>query len=61
MCLKQAHPNPPQVTHKFGIAALKQAVDWFGYHGGNCRSLFCPLTESETKQLRNDFTSSGWL
>ncbi|KAK1166550.1 4-hydroxy-2-oxoglutarate aldolase, mitochondrial [Acipenser oxyrinchus oxyrinchus] len=49
------------VTRKFGIAALKQAMDWFGYHGGNCRSPLCPLTESETKQLQSDFTSNGWL
>ncbi|XP_023676040.1 4-hydroxy-2-oxoglutarate aldolase, mitochondrial [Paramormyrops kingsleyae] len=49
------------VTRKFGVAALKQAMGWFGYHGGECRSPLRPLSEAEAKLLRKDFTSSGWL
>ncbi|KAG7492609.1 hypothetical protein MATL_G00016050 [Megalops atlanticus] len=49
------------VTRKFGVAALKQAMDWFGYHGGVCRAPLRPLSESEVKMLRQDFSSNGWL
>ncbi|XP_064418985.1 4-hydroxy-2-oxoglutarate aldolase, mitochondrial [Latimeria chalumnae] len=49
------------VTKKFGIPALKQAMEWFGYYGGPCRSPLHPLTEAETKELRKDFASNGWL
>ncbi|KAJ8264516.1 hypothetical protein GJAV_G00150200 [Gymnothorax javanicus] len=49
------------VTRKFGVAALKQAMEWFGYHGGRCRSPLLPLSEVETKALRQDFSSNGWL
>lgn len=50
-----------QVTRKLGVPALKQAMEWFGFHGGACRSPLQPLTEAETQQLRRDFTSNGWL
>ncbi|KAG5855276.1 4-hydroxy-2-oxoglutarate aldolase, mitochondrial [Anguilla anguilla] len=49
------------VTRKFGVAALKQAMEWFGFHGGVCRSPLQPLSEAEAKALRQDFSSNGWL
>ncbi|XP_038678310.1 4-hydroxy-2-oxoglutarate aldolase, mitochondrial [Scyliorhinus canicula] len=49
------------VTQKFGIAALKEAMGWFGYYGGLCRAPLLPLTEAERKDLRNNFASNGWL
>uniref|UniRef100_H2SPI9 4-hydroxy-2-oxoglutarate aldolase, mitochondrial n=2 Tax=Takifugu rubripes TaxID=31033 RepID=H2SPI9_TAKRU len=49
------------VTRKLGVPALKQAMEWFGFHGGACRSPLQPLTEAETQQLRRDFCSNGWL
>uniref|UniRef100_A0A3Q1FX26 4-hydroxy-2-oxoglutarate aldolase, mitochondrial n=1 Tax=Acanthochromis polyacanthus TaxID=80966 RepID=A0A3Q1FX26_9TELE len=49
------------VTRKLGVPALKQAMEWFGFHGGACRSPLQPLTEAETQQLRQDFSSNGWL
>ncbi|XP_078421218.1 4-hydroxy-2-oxoglutarate aldolase, mitochondrial [Cetorhinus maximus] len=49
------------VTQKFGIAALKEAMEWFGYYGGLCRAPLLTLTEVERKDLRNDFASNGWL
>ncbi|XP_030637381.1 4-hydroxy-2-oxoglutarate aldolase, mitochondrial [Chanos chanos] len=49
------------VTRKFGVPALKAAMEWFGYHGGVCRSPLQPLSEAESQQVRQDFTSNGWL
>ncbi|OCT71714.1 hypothetical protein XELAEV_18034692mg [Xenopus laevis] len=49
------------VTRKFGIPGLKQAMDWFGFNGGKCRSPLLPLTEQEIKELRHIFTVNGWL
>jgi len=49
------------VTRKLGVPALKQAMEWFGLHGGACRSPLQPLSEAETQQLRRDFSSNGWL
>ncbi|XP_028829889.1 4-hydroxy-2-oxoglutarate aldolase, mitochondrial [Denticeps clupeoides] len=49
------------VTRKFGVAALKQAMDWFGYHGGATRSPLQPLSDAETRQLQQDFATNGWL
>ncbi|KAM9770416.1 4-hydroxy-2-oxoglutarate aldolase, mitochondrial [Menidia menidia] len=49
------------VTRKLGVPALKQAMQWFGFHGGACRSPLRPLTEEETRQLRGAFSSNGWL
>ncbi|KAM6972118.1 4-hydroxy-2-oxoglutarate aldolase, mitochondrial [Aplochiton taeniatus] len=49
------------VTRKFGVPALKQAMEWFGYHGAACRSPLQPLTEVECQQLRKDFSTNGWL
>ncbi|XP_029016305.1 4-hydroxy-2-oxoglutarate aldolase, mitochondrial [Betta splendens] len=49
------------VTRKLGVPALKQAMEWFGFHGGACRSPLQPLTAAETEQLRREFASNGWL
>lgn len=49
------------VTRRFGIPGLKRAMDWFGYHGGHCRSPLLPLTDQEQKDLRTVFTDNGWL
>ncbi|XP_013889854.1 4-hydroxy-2-oxoglutarate aldolase, mitochondrial [Austrofundulus limnaeus] len=49
------------VTRKLGVPALKQAMEWFGFHGGACRSPLQRLTEAETQQLKQDFTTNGWL
>ncbi|XP_074487398.1 4-hydroxy-2-oxoglutarate aldolase, mitochondrial [Sebastes fasciatus] len=49
------------VTRKLGVPALKQAMEWFGFHGGACRSPLQPLTDAEAQQLRRDFSSDGWL
>lgn len=49
------------VTRKLGVPALKQAMAWFGLHGGACRSPLQPLSEAELQQLRRDFTANGWL
>nr|XP_024001128.1 4-hydroxy-2-oxoglutarate aldolase, mitochondrial [Salvelinus alpinus] len=49
------------VTRKYGVPALKQAMEWFGYHGGTCRSPLQPLSEAESQQLRLDFSTNGWL
>ncbi|KAG7275178.1 hypothetical protein CRUP_023766 [Coryphaenoides rupestris] len=46
---------------RLGVPALKQAMEWFGYHGGACRSPLQPITEGEVQQLRRDFSSNGWL
>ncbi|KAM5142320.1 4-hydroxy-2-oxoglutarate aldolase, mitochondrial [Mantella aurantiaca] len=49
------------VTRRFGIPGLKQAMEWFGYHGGHCRSPLLPLTEQEQNDLRKVFTDNAWL
>lgn len=49
------------VTRKFGVPALKQAMEWFGYHGGVCRSPLQALSAVELKELRADFSLNGWL
>ncbi|KAG9346146.1 hypothetical protein JZ751_007964 [Albula glossodonta] len=49
------------VTRKFGVPALKQAMEWFGYHGGVCRAPLRPLSEADARALRQDFSSNGWL
>lgn len=51
----------PQVTRKFGIPGLKQAMEWFGYKGGACRAPLLPLSEAQVMELRKDFSSNGWL
>ncbi|KAM4702826.1 4-hydroxy-2-oxoglutarate aldolase, mitochondrial [Rhinophrynus dorsalis] len=49
------------VTRKFGIPGLKQAMEWFGFYGGICRSPLLPLNKQETKELKDIFTANGWL
>ncbi|CAF93436.1 unnamed protein product, partial [Tetraodon nigroviridis] len=49
------------VTRGLGVPALKQAMEWFGLHGGTCRSPLQPLTQAETQQLRAAFSCNGWL
>ncbi|XP_040217155.1 4-hydroxy-2-oxoglutarate aldolase, mitochondrial isoform X2 [Rana temporaria] len=49
------------VTRRFGIPGLKRGMEWFGYHGGHCRSPLLPLTGQEEKELRTVFTDNGWL
>lgn len=49
------------VTRGYGVAALKQAMAWFGLNGGVTRSPLEPLSETEVKQLRLVFSSNGWL
>lgn len=49
------------VTRGFGVPALKLAMDWFGYHGGVCRSPLQPLSKADLEALRGKFSSNGWL
>ncbi|XP_072319813.1 4-hydroxy-2-oxoglutarate aldolase, mitochondrial isoform X2 [Eucyclogobius newberryi] len=49
------------VTRGLGVPGLKTAMQWFGFHGGSCRSPLRPLTEAQTQQLRKDFTLNGWM
>ncbi|XP_043078179.1 4-hydroxy-2-oxoglutarate aldolase, mitochondrial [Puntigrus tetrazona] len=49
------------VTRQYGVPALKQVMEWFGYHGGVCRSPLQPLSEADLQQLRVKFSSNGWL
>ncbi|KAJ6669155.1 hypothetical protein lerEdw1_007964 [Lerista edwardsae] len=58
--LRLIEPNIA-VTRKFGIPGLKQAMEWFGYKGGACRSPLLPLSEAQVMELRKDFRSNGWL
>ncbi|TFK06989.1 4-hydroxy-2-oxoglutarate aldolase, mitochondrial [Platysternon megacephalum] len=58
--LRLIEPNAA-VTRKFGIPALKQAMEWFGYHGGPCRAPLRPLSEAQLEELRRDFSINGWL
>lgn len=49
------------VTRGLGVPGLKAAMEWFGFHGGHCRSPLQPLTEAQTQQLRKDFSDNGWI
>ncbi|XP_016132058.1 4-hydroxy-2-oxoglutarate aldolase, mitochondrial [Sinocyclocheilus grahami] len=49
------------VTRQYGVPALKQAMEWFGYHGGVCRSPLQPLSKADLEQLQVKFSSNGWL
>uniref|UniRef100_A0A8C6SHW4 4-hydroxy-2-oxoglutarate aldolase, mitochondrial n=1 Tax=Neogobius melanostomus TaxID=47308 RepID=A0A8C6SHW4_9GOBI len=49
------------VTRGLGVPGLKAAMEWFGFHGGSCRSPLQPLTEAQTQQLRKDFSNNGWI
>lgn len=54
-------PPSPQVTRRFGIPGLKQAMEWFGYYGGPCRAPLAPLSPAQVEELRGAFSSTGWL
>ncbi|XP_067271040.1 4-hydroxy-2-oxoglutarate aldolase, mitochondrial [Pseudorasbora parva] len=49
------------VTRQYGVPALKQAMEWFGYHGGVSRSPLQPLSPADSARLRENFSSNGWL
>uniref|UniRef100_A0A673IG64 4-hydroxy-2-oxoglutarate aldolase, mitochondrial n=1 Tax=Sinocyclocheilus rhinocerous TaxID=307959 RepID=A0A673IG64_9TELE len=49
------------VTRQYGVPALKQSMEWFGYHGGVCRSPLQPLSKADLEQLQVKFSSNGWL
>ncbi|NWV12207.1 HOGA1 protein, partial [Ptilonorhynchus violaceus] len=49
------------VTRRFGIPGLKKAMEWFGYYGGPCRAPLAPLSPAQVEELRNTFTTNGWL
>lgn len=49
------------VTRTFGVPGLKQAMEWFGYYGGPCRSPLLPLNKAQEEAVRNTFTSNGFL
>uniref|UniRef100_A0A2P2I1F3 4-hydroxy-2-oxoglutarate aldolase n=1 Tax=Hirondellea gigas TaxID=1518452 RepID=A0A2P2I1F3_9CRUS len=49
------------VTKTFGIAGLKQAMDWMGYYGGPARKPLMPLLDADRQALRNIFVKSGFL
>lgn len=49
-----------QVTQKFGVAGLKQAMDWRGLYGGPVRAPLVPLTDDLQHALRNTFVTAGF-
>jgi len=49
------------VTRQFGVAGLKQAMDWFGYYGGPTRSPLLPLSTADAHTLRQAFISNGFV
>ncbi|EMP42417.1 Putative 4-hydroxy-2-oxoglutarate aldolase [Chelonia mydas] len=48
-------------TRKVWIPAVKQAMEWFGCHGGPCRAPLRPLSEAQLEELHRDFSINGWL
>ena len=54
-------PLNTAVTSGFGIAALKQGLDWIGYHGGPVRSPLGPLSEAQVTRLRELMVGIGVL
>lgn len=54
-------PLNTAVTAGFGIAALKQGLDWIGYYGGPVRSPLGPLNEAQTARLRELMVGVGVL
>ncbi|XP_033825997.1 4-hydroxy-2-oxoglutarate aldolase, mitochondrial [Periophthalmus magnuspinnatus] len=44
------------VTRGLGVPGLKTAMEWFGFHGGACRSPLRPLTDAQTQQLKKNFS-----
>jgi len=49
------------VTRKFGVPALKVAMEWCGYYGGPTRAPLLPLSDAQVQELRRDLESSGLL
>ena len=49
------------VTRKYGVPGLKQAMDWLGYIGGKCRLPLVPLTENDVDIMRKHFKKGGFL
>lgn len=49
------------VTRGLGVPGLKAAMEWFGFHGGRCRSPLQPLSEAQRQQLHKDFRDNGWI
>ncbi|XP_027504154.1 4-hydroxy-2-oxoglutarate aldolase, mitochondrial isoform X1 [Corapipo altera] len=49
------------VTRRFGVPGLKKAMEWFGYYGGPCRAPLAPLSPAQVEELRNTFSTNGWL
>ncbi|XP_017695219.1 PREDICTED: 4-hydroxy-2-oxoglutarate aldolase, mitochondrial isoform X2 [Lepidothrix coronata] len=49
------------VTRRFGVPGLKKAMEWFGYYGGPCRAPLGPLSPAQVEELRNIFSTNGWL
>jgi len=58
--LRLIAPNTA-VTSQFGVAGLKQALDWTGYYGGPVRSPLGPLTDEERRELRRVLVEAGLL
>jgi 4-hydroxy-2-oxoglutarate aldolase len=54
-------PLNTAVTSGFGIAALKQGLDWIGYYGGPVRSPLGPLSDAQTTRLRELMMGIGVL
>jgi len=49
------------VTRKFGVAGLKQAMEWLGYIGGPTRSPLIKLKPDQTAVIEKDFKENGFL
>lgn len=49
------------ITSRYGISGLKAAMDLFGYHGGKSRLPLLPVTDAEINNIKDTFTSSGFL
>ena len=54
-------PLNTAVTSGFGIAALKQGLDWLGFYGGPVRSPLTPLNDAQKLKLRELMTAVGLL
>jgi 4-hydroxy-2-oxoglutarate aldolase len=50
-----------KVSGKFGVAGVKAAMDFSGFHGGPPRAPLFPLTNDERQKLREDLIASGFL
>ncbi len=49
------------VTSRYGIPGLKAAMDLFGYYGGSPRLPLLPIAPAEIEEIKNIFTSAGFL